>query len=159
PGQTGFASEENSALNVNFDPSKPDRSLEAEYVAFAAAGGSSQANASIGALGGIPPLPGFDLPFGRIDLVGITLDIYGPGGRMGLGNLLPLGPSLGIGNPNSGFNAPLDTGGTTLRTGLPVPEGTLVTPHDGVGQGGVNLTAADVNQIINQGIVQADQTR
>lgn len=159
PGPTGFASEENSRLNVNFDPSRPDRSLEAEYIAFAAAGGSSQAGASIGTLAGVPPAPGFDLPFGRIDLVGITLDIFGPGGRMGLANLLPQGAALGVGNPDSGFNAPLNTAGTTLLPGQPVPVGTLVTPHDGVGAGGVQLTVADVNQIINQGIAQAEQTR
>src|SRR5262249_3119853 len=80
PGKTGFADEENSSLQANYDPSKPDRSLEAEFVAFAALGGSDTAGVSFkGALGnapGIPTSPGgkplFDLPFGRIDLVGLT---------------------------------------------------------------------------------------
>src|SRR5262249_16586639 len=43
PGTTGFASEENSNLNSNYDPSRPDRAMEAEYIAFAAVGGSSGA--------------------------------------------------------------------------------------------------------------------
>src|SRR4051794_1170206 len=75
PGTTGFATEENSDLNDAgfFDPKKPDRSVEAEYVAFVAAGGSKGAGFSfntnqIDTKLGLPPLPGFDLPFGRIDL-------------------------------------------------------------------------------------------
>src|SRR5262249_32579407 len=71
PGTTGYADEENSALQSNFNPLKRDRALEAEYMAFAALGGSVGAGFPIGTLGGIPPLKGFDLPFGRIDLVGI----------------------------------------------------------------------------------------
>ena len=37
PGKTGFATEENSqsVKNTLFDPNKPDRSLEAEFIAFA----------------------------------------------------------------------------------------------------------------------------
>ena len=38
--------------------------------------------------------------------------------------------------------------------GLPVPSGWLVTPHDGVG-----ITAADVTNIIDDGIAQANLTR
>src|SRR5262249_53916817 len=78
PGATGFATAENSGLSFTFTPALPDRSLEAEYIAYAAVGGSRGAGLSIGTLGGVPPLPGFDLPFGRIDLVGVTLDIFGP---------------------------------------------------------------------------------
>src|SRR5262249_57674312 len=48
PGTTGFATEENSDLNDAgfFNPLKPDRSQEAEYIAFVAAGGSSGAGFS-----------------------------------------------------------------------------------------------------------------
>jgi hypothetical protein len=74
PGKTGFATEENSSLSATFDPSKPDRTLEAEFIALAAAGGSSGAGFPVGTLGGVAPLPGFDLPFDRIDLNGITLN-------------------------------------------------------------------------------------
>jgi uncharacterized protein GlcG (DUF336 family) len=154
PGTTGYADEENSALSSNFNPAKRDRSLEAEYMAFAALGGSSGAGFSIGTLGGIAPLPGFDLPFGRIDLVGITLDIFGPGGVQGPENLVRFGQTLGQGNPNDGTNQQIDTTGDTAINGLPVIDGWLVTPHAGGG-----LTAADVTRIIVQGIQQSEATR
>jgi uncharacterized protein GlcG (DUF336 family) len=154
PGQTGYATEENSSLGTTFDPRKPDRSLEAEYDAFAAVGGSSGAGFPIGTLGGVSPLPGFDPPFGRIDLVGITLDIFGPGGVQGPENLVRYGLTLGHGDPNSGGNRPIDAAHDLLRGGEPVPEGWLVTPHAGGG-----LTADDVTRIIQQGIDQANATR
>src|SRR5262249_32814480 len=141
----------------------PDRSLEAEYIAFAAAGGSLGAGAPIGALGGVGPLPGFDLPFGRIDLVGVTLDIYGPGGLEGVSTLVGYGRALGQGGPNSGGNVIVDAGadgvpGTgddvALKYGTPVPEGWLVTPHDGVG-----ISAADVTRVITQGVAEAQRVR
>lgn len=153
PGRTGFATEENSSLSATFDPTKPDRSLEAEFIAFAAAGGSSGANASIGEINGVPALPGFDLPNGRIDLVGITLDIFGPEGTKGPEILLRVGATLGVG-VNNGTNLPVDLMGTQFRDGLPVPEGWLVLPHSGDG-----VTAAEVEQIITQGFFQAQQTR
>jgi uncharacterized protein GlcG (DUF336 family) len=154
PGKTGFASEENSNLNSNFDPSKPDRAMEAEYDAFAAVGGSAGAGHPIGDIAGIPPVPGIGLPFGRIDLVGVTLDIFGPRGLQGPDILVDFGSRLGTGNPNSGFNAAIDKMGNTLASSLPVPDGWLVTPHAGTG-----ITADDVIRIVNQGIAQANQTR
>jgi uncharacterized protein GlcG (DUF336 family) len=169
PGTTGYADAENSALGSNHDPSKPDRSLEAEHVAYAAVGGSAQAGAPVGSLGGVPPLPGFGLPFGRIDLAGITLPLFGPGTPVdGPVNLVRIGKSLGIGNPDSGSNAPLlqpDAHGQltpglspqapgNLLAGTAVPEGFLVTPHSGVG-----ISAAQVQQIIAQAVQQAIQTR
>ncbi|HVJ83772.1 MAG TPA: hypothetical protein VNC50_22075, partial [Planctomycetia bacterium] len=78
PGKTGYANEENSVLSSDYDATKPDRSLEAEWMAFAAAGGSSGAFAGIGTINGVGSLPGFDLPFGRIDVDGITVPIFGP---------------------------------------------------------------------------------
>src|SRR5439155_24315465 len=48
PGKTGLATEENSALSINFDRSRRDRSMEAEYMAFAAVGGAGM----IGSLAG-----------------------------------------------------------------------------------------------------------
>jgi uncharacterized protein GlcG (DUF336 family) len=173
PGKTGFSDEENSSLSSNFDPTKPDRSLEAEYVAFAALGGTM--DFPIGDLGGIAPvlnpdgtvatrLVGANLPNGlgaaRIDLVGITLPLFGPGGTSGPATLFGFGQTLGIGDPNSGFNAPLRSlNGLTVSAqntidGTLVPEGFLVTPHDGVG-----ITAAQVQQMIAQGVNQALHTR
>jgi uncharacterized protein GlcG (DUF336 family) len=157
PGTTGFASAENSNLNSNFDPTKPDRAMEAEYDAFAAVGGSTAFGHPIGDIAGIPPVPGIGLPSippNRIDLVGITLDIFGPRGLQGPDILADFGSRLGTGDPNSGTNVPVDKMGHSLLTGLPVPDGWLVTPHAGGG-----LTADDVIRIVNQGIAQANQTR
>jgi uncharacterized protein GlcG (DUF336 family) len=209
PGTTGFADEENSSLGATFNPAKRDRSLEAEYVAFAALGGSGPTPDGttpafpIGTLGGVAPLPEIVLPNGRIDLVGITLPLFGPTGTNGPATLVQFGQGLGIGDPNSGFDAPLlqpnmfgrviqqnaagtpilgpnglpllvttDVGGTpavgpgglaqlvatgakgNLLGGTVVPEGFLVTPHDGVG-----ITAAQVLQIIDAGVQQALETR
>ena len=153
PGKTGFADEENSALNSNYDPTKPDRALEAEYIAFAAVGGLPQLGQGIGTIAGIAPVAGVSLPFGRIDLVGITLDIFGPGGRMGSDRLIEEGQALGVGTP-SGTNRPVDVANNTLRAGTPVPDGYLVSPRDGVG-----ITAAEVQTIIQNGIATANTTR
>jgi uncharacterized protein GlcG (DUF336 family) len=162
PGTTGFATEENSALSADYNPSKPDLSLEAEWMAFAAVGGSPGAGFPVGTLNGIAPLAGFALPFGRIDLAGITLPLFGPDGLQGPAYLAAVGATLGVGNPNSGVNEPLFPGDTTHAPtdpagGMPgqvAPDGWLVTPHDGV-----NFTAAQVNQIITQGINAATLVR
>ena len=157
PGTTGFASEENSKLSADFNPNKADRSMEAEFMALAAVGGSKAAGFQFGAIAGVPALPGFDLPFPRIDLVGITLDTVGPNGAQGpqnLVNYVKTSFTIGNGNPNSGVNVPVNSAGATLLPGKPAPDGWLVTPH-----AGVNLSAAQVQQIIVQGINQANLTR
>jgi uncharacterized protein GlcG (DUF336 family) len=169
PGTTGYADAENSALSANYDPTKPDRSLEAELIAFAAVGGSPNASSPShpagtfdfrGAIGNAPALPSgfgiFLLGTGQINLVGITLDIFGPGGRNGPDVLLSLAQHIGFGtgNPLSGSNQLVDKMGDTLLNGTAVPTGWLVTPHDGV-----NLTAAQVTQIIDQGIASAQSIR
>jgi uncharacterized protein GlcG (DUF336 family) len=161
PGKTGYATEENSSLSTTFDPTKPDRSLEAEWMAFAAAGGAvglpttrPQFPGPVGTINGVRPIDGFILPGGSIDLIGITLDIFGPGGIQGAKKLADLGSILGRGNPDSGTNQPVTAGGATLLGGLPVPEGWLVTPHNGVG-----ISADQVNRIIQDGLLQAGRTR
>lgn len=161
PGATGFATEENSSLSSTFNPLLPDRSQEAEWIAFAAAGATADTAAGITQIvGPLPTLPGFVLPNGRIDLVGITLPLFGPGGRMGIQNLFNYAlANIRPGNINDGANVAVTNGGATLLAGMVVPEGTLVTSHDGIGQQGVNLTAADVNRIIQQGINQEAVTR
>jgi uncharacterized protein GlcG (DUF336 family) len=159
PGTTGYASEENSILSADYNPAKPDRSAEAEYAAFAAVGGAPLIGLPIGTLGGIPALPDVLFPLTpdqqRIDLVGVTLDIVGPQGVAGPGYVVSYGTSLGSGF-NTGVLQPLgpSAGGKTVLDGVPVPDGWLVLPHDGVG-----LNAAQVNQMITQGILQATQTR
>ncbi|MCZ2343827.1 MAG: heme-binding protein [Bacteroidales bacterium] len=161
PGKTGYASEENpgdqGALN---DPSKPDRSLEAEYMAFAAVGGSAGSGFAFpGAIGNAPALPAAfnTVPFARIDLVGITLDVFGPGGSQGPSRLFQIGQAIGIGSV-SGKLLPVgnDASGAPVffNAGQPVPEGWLVVPHDGVG-----VTAAEATTMVLNGITQANQTR
>jgi uncharacterized protein GlcG (DUF336 family) len=148
PGTTGFASAENSSLSATFNPHRPDRSLEAEFMAVAAEGiaGTSSTIPHLG-------VPAFFLSQ-RIDLAGITLDIFGPGGTKGLSRLLQFGRTLGKGNPDSGTDVPIDPQGNTAQAGMTVPDGWLVMPHDGVG-----LTAADVFRLINQGIATANAAR
>lgn len=168
PGKTGYATEENSALSFTHDPTKPDRSLEAEWIAYAAVGGTTASLAKgiepfpVGDLGGVGLPPGFGLPLGRIDLVGITLDIFGPSGREGLTVLKTVGAGVGRGRPDDGTNQVVvaddpntpDDDTQFIRAGLAVPEGWLVTPHDGDG-----ISKAGVERIIMQGLVQQQLTR
>lgn len=145
PGDTGFANEENSVLSADHDPTKLDRSFEAEYIAFAAAGGSPMAGFPI------PSVPGFSLPFGRIDIDGITAQLFGPAVG-GAGALVHFGNSLGRGLMN-GQLLTKDVDDVTTN-GQPVSSGWIVAPTPGG-----NLSAADVEQIILQGVHQALETR
>jgi len=121
PGKTGFATESNCSLSSNYDPTKPDRTLEAEYMAFAALGGTSVSlTKSInptpipGPIGGVAPVDGIVLATGRIDLVGITLPLFGPlpsaafPGANGAPFLIEYGRSLGgfQNFPNQGASGP-----------------------------------------------------
>ncbi len=157
PGTTGYATEENSPLNTPLliNKAKPDYAQIGEYMALVAAGGSAAAGLpTSGPVNGAPALPGFAEPFGRIDLAGITLNLFGPGGLEGLNHLLTFGATLGAGNPNDGTNITVDSTNDTLLPGEGVPYGWLVTPHDGTG-----LTAADVEAIVARGIAEANQVR
>jgi uncharacterized protein GlcG (DUF336 family) len=142
PGKNGFATNENSSLSDNFNPRKPDLSLEAEF------------QATVAATSGIDGIniPAQFLPQ-VIALGGITLDVIGPGGQLGLRRLLAFGSTLGT-SPGTGSDMPVNTMGDKYLDGVGVPEGWLVIPHDGGG-----LTAAEVTQIINQGIATANATR
>ncbi|MGL4420474.1 MAG: heme-binding protein [Gemmataceae bacterium] len=164
PGKTGYATESNSSTSSTFDPTKPDRALEAEYIAFAAVGGFT---GSIGTLGGVALPKGINLPLkptDRIDLVGINLDIVGPqGGPRGAEIMAGVAAAVGEGNANDGANQVIDPDANNdlvqndpvlLRDGKAVAEGWLVKPHDGVG-----ISSADVEQIIQAGIDQAFLTR
>ncbi|MBS0263369.1 MAG: heme-binding protein [Planctomycetes bacterium] len=154
--------------------------LEAEFMAYAAVGGTSQAApygitaAQFGTISGVAPVAGVGLPFGFINLGGIALPIYGPGGPIGgLQTVLDTGKTLGTtqhvnangvveitgGKPNSGADQPLNGAPDGFhRTGQPVANGWLVQPHDAApGLGG--LTASDVKQIIEQGVDAANYCR
>ena len=173
PGTTGFATEENSVLSETFDPRKPDLSFRAEAVAFEAVGGIiGNPQFRVPIVGGIP-IPdniGIVLPApGRIDLVGITLDVFGPHGNEGPFLLKQEIQAMPPGDPNAGTFLRINTNGAAplvapagvtsadpnyFANSTPVPEGWIVVPHDGVG-----VTAAEVEQIVAAGIQQANQTR
>ena len=160
PGKTGFATEENSVLSSTFDPTKPDRSIEAEWVAFGATGGTRSAIGGVDItpvndLGGAALPAGIGSPAGRIDLVGLTLDVFGPNGaENGRRTLINEAAAVGRGSPDDGVNLQVAPGGATLQAGKPVPDGWLVTPHDGDG-----ITKAEVERIIADGIDQSTRTR
>ena len=116
-----ISTESNCSLSSNYNPSKPDRTLEAEYMAFAALGGTTVSlTKSInptpipGPIGGIAPVDGIVLATGRIDLVGITLPVFGPlpsaafPGANGAPFLISYGQSLGGAQPapNPGATGP-----------------------------------------------------
>jgi len=165
PGPDGFATHEQSFVagvgQTSFDRTNAPRVLEAEWIAFAAACGSSGAGASIGPLGGVPCPMGFDLPFGRIDLVGITLEIYGPHPttarpQSGTATLLAVGSAVGNGDPASGADQRVTPGGDLHRAGMTVPEGWLVGPLDSPTG---DITEAQVVTIIEQAIAEANLVR
>lgn len=178
PGETGFAIEENSTLNgLAFDPRKRDRSLEAEAIAIATLGGvidvtkpALSGPLRINDLGGVPRIENIALPLGRIDLVGITLPIYGGHGLQGLRSVQQQMIRLGITAVGSrgivnGINLPVTTGPDGVpstgdeQTAIPgqiVPEGFLVEPQDAPDGG---LSREDVIRLTAQAIVQANQTR
>ena len=76
-----------------------------------AAGGSKDAGLPTnGPVNGAPALPLFTEPFGRIDLAGITLNLFGPGGLEGLNHLFTFGGKLGAGDPSNGTDIPHQCG-------------------------------------------------
>ena len=102
PGPDGFATfEQNFIPGVNqteFERNNAPKVLEAEFIAVAAAGGSRTAAAFIDderlrvdGSANVPahPVGDLDIPFGRLDLVGIQLQAIGPtAGACGLEELL-----------------------------------------------------------------------
>ena len=163
PGENGYASHEQGFVpgtgQTEFELTNAPLVLESEWIAFAAAGGSLGADAPVGTLDGVAPVADLDIPFGRLTLVGIELEVVGPH---------PDGPwqiaEVGIqvspgGDSTSGQNLPLlnpDSVPLFTKDGQIAPEGWIVLPH---GSAVDNLTAADVQRIIAQGIAEAMQVR
>ncbi len=163
PGQTEFAR------------TNAPKSLEAEFIAVAAAGGSNGASRfAAAAKPGNHPVADLDIPFGRLDLVGIQLQVIGPtAGILGVQQLIlreipdiladqgfSTADLLLPGNLN-GENQMVTPGDVTID-GESVPHGWLVTPHDGGdfdGVPGPDITAAQVEQIITDGIAEAQRVR
>lgn len=171
PGPDGYATFEQAFVpgigQTEYERTNAPKVLEAERIAFAAACGSAGAGASVGTLGGVDCPAGYDLPFGRIDLVGVTLEIYGPNPtaarpQSGVTTLLTEGGPLGNGDGDSGADQ-IVAPGVTYRAGEPVPDGWLVPAKDSevLLDDGVTpeLTAADVETIITQAIDEANLVR
>ncbi len=165
PGTTGFATEENSHLNTPLlrSPHKLDLSQVAEYMGFLAAGGSKQAGFPLSkAFSNAPALPGFSEPFARVDAGGITVNFFGGGGAFeGIKNLLTYGNKIPLGDANDGINEPVNTAGATLLPGQAVPYGWLVIPHTSPDATAADPgpSVADIEQIVAQGIAEANQVR
>jgi uncharacterized protein GlcG (DUF336 family) len=156
PGTNGYATfEQGFIANGKQTPVQrlnATKALEAEFIAAKTAG----------VLG--PTIAGYtfpDLTKVRIDLVGITLEIVGPnptaGNRKtGLETIRNVGLALGPGDANSGENQIVTLGGDFAIDGTPVPDGWLVYPRSSPIGG---LTAAEVQQIITNAIIEANKTR
>ena len=157
PGENGTAEFEQGFAPGQLVKARTNSSrvMEAEFIAVAAAGGSILANAKApGAKVFSHPVPDLDIPFGRLDLVGIQLQVIGPtAGIRGVQQLVQFGTALGPGTVNGTDQQVLPTG-ELYRDGQTVPFGWLVTPHDGD-----NITAAQVQQIIETGIAQSESVR
>jgi uncharacterized protein GlcG (DUF336 family) len=176
PGTEGYATFEQGFVpgigQTEASRTNAAKVLESEYIAFAAIGGSigadalSSRGAIIGNIAGVAPVSDIDLPFGRLDLVGITLEVVGPiPGTVGVTSLLQTGNSIGLGTVN-GTDQPIDFGPDNIanngdealyRDGSAVPHGWLVTPQSSSVD--PSLTAARVEQLITQGIEGASAVR
>jgi uncharacterized protein GlcG (DUF336 family) len=178
PGKDGFATfeqgflhkdspERNGVPQKELDRTNAAKVLESEFIAFFATGGTTVGGGATNVNefeGTAPAVPaGFIGLSGRIDLVGITLEIYGPhptrfNTATGQEQLRQLGRRNGGGQGvNSGANVRVLPSGETLLAGMRVPEGWLVTPHASSLPGG--LSAQDVEQIIKTAEQQAKITR
>jgi uncharacterized protein GlcG (DUF336 family) len=195
PGPHGYATYEqnfhkvanpndpNAEFQAEYNRTNAPLVLEAEWMAFAATGGINGAVPipplfrpfafPVGTLGVVhtaAPVPGYGLPIGQLNLVGITLDVFGPGGNYrGEQSLHHTQITVGRGDaleqklpdyiaPNNGTmftSAPQVPDSPTDSP--PLPGGVwLVAPRASASG---DLSAADVTKIVTHGIVQADQTR
>jgi uncharacterized protein GlcG (DUF336 family) len=160
PGADGYATHEQGFApgvgQTSTQRMNASQALEAEYIAAQTAGVYGSTIQGYGF---------FDLNKARIDLVGITLEIVGPnptaGNRKtGLQTVLNYGQSLGTGDSNNGTNMQIDANPAHLtQDGQPVPDGWLIYPHDSPLTGANQLKQADVQKIVTDSIIQANQTR
>jgi len=176
PGSDGYATHEQGFVagtnQTELDRTNAPQVLEAEWIAFAAACGSSGAaatigvNATVGVLDAVACPAGYDLPFSRIDLVGITLEIYGPNPtaqrpQPGIVTLLAMGNEVGVGDSTSGADQ-IVVPGDPYRDGVTVPTGWLVEPRNSAVLNPdltPEITEAEVRTIIEQAIIEADLVR
>ncbi|MCC6510217.1 MAG: hypothetical protein IT423_14015 [Pirellulaceae bacterium] len=176
PGSDGFAtheqgflhtSENNGVTQSEAQRTNASRVLESEFIALVAAtGGGFVGPASLVRdltefNSKLAPLPNFRMPIGRLDLVGITLEVFGPNPttdspRPGLDRLIKVGRTLGPLGASSGSDQIVNPAKQQYLGGQPVPERWLVIPHDSSVS---SLKAAHVEQMIHQAIAQAELTR
>ncbi len=176
PGPDGFATHEQGFLHASENNGVPQteaqrtnaaRVLESEFIAFIAAAGGGMVGPSAFVRdlaefnSKLPPLPNFILPTGRLDLVGITLEVFGPNPTTdspipGVDRLIKVGRSMGPQGISSGADLIVNKTNDSYLPGQPVPERWLVVPHDSTVS---DLKAKDVEQIIYQAIAQAEVTR
>ncbi|MDA0283848.1 MAG: heme-binding protein [Planctomycetota bacterium] len=172
PGTDGTAIFEQNFLEgvgqTEYDRTNAPKVLEAEFIAVVAAGGSNSAPGA--AKAPFHPIADLDVPFGRLDLVGIQLEVIGPTpGILGVRQLLAFGNTLEfnaktgpLSGDINGTDEPVTIGGDLSIAGECVPFGWLVTPHDGGdfdGDTNPDITAAEVEQIINQSRAEAALVR
>lgn len=169
PGRDGYATYEQGFEHgigqTTIQRVNAPKVLEAEYIAYAALGGSVQAgaygvmNSVIGTIGGIAPVAGTGLPFGFITLSGVSLPLFGSTpGTKGLQDLVNRFAAVSGTGANSGSNQPLlgTAPESTTLDGTPVSTGYLVVPHTSVASG---LTVADMTKIIDAGVAASDRVR
>jgi len=176
PGEDGFAtheqgfrhqSENGGQVQSEKVRTNADLVLQAEAAALLAAAGEGlfgppAFNRDLSEFNDqLPELDRFIVPISRIDLVGITLEIFGPHPdrsfrQPGIDRLIDVARRSGI-TSESGTNHQVHPDGRTLLDGQGVPEGWLVAPHDS--PSGSGLTAEQVEQIIDAGREEADRTR
>ncbi len=176
PGPNGYAAYEQNFVHTslrgaagpqsNSDRLNAPKVLESEFIAYFAAGGTvvGPGATPVTAFEGVAPSRGsFGMPNGRIDLVGIRLEIFGPhptrsNAVTGPQRLLQIGrANQGGHGSNSGTNRPVNTANATTQSGQSVPEGWLVMPHGSSVD--PQFTTAEVERIINNGIKEANLTR
>ena len=175
PGPDGFASYEQNFVPAsdrgtagpqsNSDRLNAPKVLEAEFIAYFTAGGTivGPGATPVTEFEGAAPVCDFAMPSGRIDLVGITLEIFGPtptreNAVRGAERLLQVGRANQGGHGlDTGTDQPIKVGGSKAQSGYSVPEGWLIKAHDSTVDPQFNQ--AEVERIIYNGIKEADLTR
>ena len=176
PGPNGYASYEQNFVHTslrgaagrqsNSERLNAPKVLESEFIAYFAAGGTvvGPGATPVTEFEGIAPARGlFGMPIGRIDLVGITLEIFGPhptraNAVTGTQRLLQVGrANQGGRGVNSGTNQRINVANALSQAGQSVPDGWLVQPHGSAVD--PQFTTAEVDRIIQNGIKEAEKTR
>ena len=176
PGPNGYASYEQNFVHTslrgtagpqsNSDRLNAPKVLESEFIAYFAAGGTVVGPGATPVTqfeGTAPPRGPFGMPIGRIDLVGITLEIFGPhptrtNAVTGTQRLLQVGrANQGGRGVNSGTNQRINAANALSKPGQNVSDGWLVMPH--ASSVDTQFTTAEVERIIQNGIKEAEATR